>query len=783
MLEFAALVSNPRENHLTSLRSLAACILLFTFTNLALAQSPTEPGHTQAGSPHLLGYTEQTSTAERDLEKKFQDGVLPDNIRENMRRLSARPHHVGSPYDKDNAEWILSRFKEWGFDAHIETFDVLFPTPKERLLELVAPTQFRAKLQEPALSIDPTSNQTSEQLPTYNAYSADGNVTGELVYVNFGNREDYEELDQMGVSVKGKIVISRYGSGWRGIKPKVAAEHGAIGCIIYTDPKGDGFYYGDDYPTGGWRPRDGVQRGSVMDTDYPGDPLTPEVGAVPGAKRLAIKDAKTITKIPVLPISYADAQPLLAALKGEMAPEAWRGALPITYHVGPGPAKVHLKVASDWATKPVYDVIATLKGSAPDQWVIRGNHHDAWVNGAEDPISGMAPELEEARVLGEMHRQGWTPKRTIIYCAWDGEEPGLLGSVEWVETHVDELKKHAVTYINSDGNERGYLFAGGTQDLQEVVSAVAHDIKDPEKNISVYERAHLRGIVHAKDADERGKARKRTDLRLTELGDGSDFTAFQDFAGIPSLNLGYGGEDEGDQYHSIYDDFYWYTHFADTNFSYERALAQTAGSTVLRIANADLLPFDYAPQYDAISKYESDLEKLLKDKQDEFTERNLELQEGALTATADPHKTYVPPPVETVPPYMNFAPMKNSLELLKKSSEHYSKALAKFQAAGTAEVPQSALDAVNADLLNVSRLFLNEKGLPERPWFKNQIYAPGAYTGYGAKPVAAVREYMDQKKWKEADAQIPMVAQVIESISTGIDKAADALDAAVPAKH
>jgi N-acetylated-alpha-linked acidic dipeptidase len=783
VLEFPALVPKPGENHLRSLRSLAACILLFTFTNLALAQSPTGPDRVPTASTPLLGYTSQTSANERDLEKKFQDGILPDNIRENMRRLSARPHHVGSPYDKDNAEWILSRFKEWGFDAHIETFDVLFPTPKERLLELVAPTQFRAKLQEPALSIDPTSNQTSEQLPTYNAYSADGDVTGELVYVNFGNREDYEELDQMGVSVKGKIVISRYGSGWRGIKPKVAAEHGAIGCIIYTDPKGDGFYYGDDYPTGGWRPRDGVQRGSVMDTDYPGDPLTPEIGAVPGAKRLAIKDAKTITKIPVLPISYADAQPLLAALKGEVAPEAWRGALPITYHVGPGPAKVHLKVISDWATKPIYDVIATLKGSAPDQWVIRGNHHDAWVNGAEDPISGMAPELEEARVLGEMHKEGWTPKRTIIYCAWDGEEPGLLGSVEWVETHVDELKKHGAIYINSDGNERGYLFAGGTQDLQEVVSAVAHDVKDPEKNISVYERAHLRGIVHAKDADERGKARKRTDLRLTELGDGSDFTAFQDFAGISSLNLGYGGEDDGDQYHSIYDDFYWYTHFADTTFSYERALAQTAGSTVLRIANADLLPFDYAPQYDAISKYESDLEKLLKDKQDEFTERNLELEEGALTATADPHKIYVPPPVETVPPYMNFAPMKNSLELLKKSSERYSKALAKFQAAGTAEVPQSALDAVNADLLNISRLFLNEKGLPERPWFKNQIYAPGAYTGYGAKPVAAVREYMDQKKWKEADAQIPMVAQVIEAISAGIDKAADALDAAVPAKH
>ena len=764
---------------MTSLRSLASYILLFTFTNLAVAQSAST---TTAAPTQLLGYTAQTSPTERDWEKKFQDGILPANIRENMRRLSARPHHVGSPYDKDNAEWILARFKESGFDAKIETFDVLFPTPKERILELVAPTQFRAKLQEPVLAVDPTSNQTAEQLPTYNAYSADGDVTAPLVYVNYGNREDYDELDRMGVSVKGAIVISRYGSGWRGIKPKVAAEHGAIGCIIYTDPKGDGFFYGEDFPTGGWRPREGVQRGSVMDTDYPGDPLTPGIGAVPGAKRLALKDAKTITKIPVLPISYSDAQPLLSALHGEIAPEAWRGGLPITYHVGPGPARVHLKVTSDWATKPVYDVIATLKGSSPDQWVIRGNHHDAWVNGADDPISGMAPELEEARMLGELHKQGWTPKRTIIYCAWDGEEPGLLGSVEWVETHVDELKKHAVTYVNSDGNERGFLFVGGTQDLQNVMSAVARDVKDPEKNISVYERAHLHGIMNAKEGEDRAQARKRSDLRLSALGDGSDFTAFQDFAGISSLDLGFGGEDEGDQYHSIYDDFYWYTHFADTDFSYGRALAQTAGNTVMRIADADLLPFDYAPQSETIAKYESDLEKLLKDKQEEFTERNQELQEGAFTATADPHKTSVPPPAETVPPFMNFAPMKNSLELLKKSAERYSKALAKFQAAGTQSIPQSSLDTVNADLLGIARLFLNEKGLPERPWFKNQIYAPGAYTGYGAKPVAAVREYMDQKKWSEAEAQIPMVAQVIEKIAAGINQAAADLEAAV-ARH
>jgi N-acetylated-alpha-linked acidic dipeptidase len=708
--------------------------------------------------------------------------VVAANVRENMRRLSARPHHVGSPYDKDNAEWMLGLFKSWGFDARIESFDVLFPTPKERIVELVAPTKFRAKMQEPVVAVDPTSNQTAEQLPTYNAYSIDGDVTAPLVYVNYGNREDYEELDRMGISVKGAIVIARYGAGWRGIKPKVAGEHGAVGCIIYSDPKGDGFFYGDPYPAGGWRPSEGVQRGSVMDTDYPGDPLTPEIGAVAGAKRIAIAEAKTITKIPVLPISYADATPLLSALQGQIAPEAWRGGLPITYRIGPGPARVHLKVTSDWATKPVYDVIATLQGSAPDQWVVRGNHHDAWVNGADDPLAGMAPELEEARMLGELHKAGWTPKRSIIYCAWDGEEPGLLGSTEWVETHIDDLKKHAVVYINSDGNERGFLGVGGTQDLQVVMGAIAHDVTDPEKKISVFERAHLRAILHAKDADERAQVRKRNDLRLNALGDGSDFTAFQDFAGIPSMDVGFGGEDEGDQYHSIYDDFYWYTHFIDTDFVYGRALAQTAGTTVLRFADADLLPFDYAPQSDAIAKYESELEKLLKDKQEEINERNLEIQEGVFTATADPHKTYVPPPVEAVPPFMNFSPMKNSLELLKKSAEHYSKALAAFQAAGSPTIPQPSLDTVNGDLLNISRLFLNEKGLPERPWFKNQIYAPGAYTGYGAKPIAAVREYMDEKKWKEADAQIPGVAQIIEKIAGGINKAADDLEAAVPKK-
>jgi N-acetylated-alpha-linked acidic dipeptidase len=374
---------------------------------------------------------------------RFREIPQAKNIGASMERLSARPHHVGSPYDKDNAEWILARFKDWGWDAEIEVFSVLFPTPKERLLELVAPTHFTAKLEEPAVPVDPTSDQRSEQLPTYNAYSIDGDVTGPLVYVNYGRPEDYDVLERYGVSVKGAIVMARYGESWRGIKPKVAAEHGAIGRLIYSDPKDDGFAVGDVFPAGPMRPGDGAQRGSVMDMPvYPGDPLTPGVGATPDAKRLAVKDAPTLTKIPVLPISYADAQPLLASLTGPLVPPEWRGGLPITYRFGPGAGRAHLKLAFNWDQKPLYDVIARLRGSTvPDQWIVRGNHHDAWVNGAEDPVSGMSAMLEEARALGELRKQGWAPKRTIVYCAWDGEEPALLGSTEWAEAHAPNCNR------------------------------------------------------------------------------------------------------------------------------------------------------------------------------------------------------------------------------------------------------------------------------------------------------------------------------------------------------
>jgi N-acetylated-alpha-linked acidic dipeptidase len=757
-------------------RSALLASLLFA----ALSLAPIG-GHVVADEQPLFGYSAESSRAERQWEEKLRAIPSPDNLRAYMQHLSARPHHVGSPYDKENAEWIAAKFKEFGLDTHIEQFDVLFPTPKERVVELVdGGPKFVAKLQEPVLSEDPTSDQTAEQLPTYNAYSIDGDVTAPLVYVNYGIPEDYEQLDRLGISVQGKIVIARYYHSWRGIKPKVAAEHGAIGCLIFSDPHEDGFMQGDTFPKGAYRPPDGVQRGSVADMPYyPGDPLTPGVGATKDAKRLKIEDAATITKIPVLPISYGDAQPLLAALTGPVAPAEWRGGLAITYHVGPSPAKVHLKVKSNWDRKPIYDVIAKIPGSTfPDEWVIRGNHHDAWVNGAEDPISGLVAVLEEARAAGELVKSGWKPKRTVIYCAWDGEEPGLLGSTEWAEEHYDELRAHAVAYINSDGNGRGYLNIEGSHTLEKFSNDIAHEISDPETKLSAWKRQQLREIANAKTPEQREEIRKRTDLRIPALGSGSDYTAFLQHDGVAALNIGFGGEDGGGIYHSVYDDFYWFTHFSDTDFVYERALAQTGGTAVLRLADADLLPFEFGDFADTVQTYLKELKALSQKMQDDIKERNRELEEGVFKATNDPKRPMLPPPAETVPPHLNFAPMENATDALTKSAADYRKALEQANANGGAALASASLADVNKLLIESERKLTNTEGLPNRPWFKHQLYAPGFYTGYAAKTVPAVREAIEQKQWKQADDAIVVVARVLRGEAELISSAAAKLTAA-----
>jgi N-acetylated-alpha-linked acidic dipeptidase len=711
----------------------------------------------------LLGFTPASSVVEQGWEAKFRALPDPARLRSDMKLLSARPHHVGSPYDKQNAEWILQQFKDAGWDAHIENFYVLFPTPKQRKVELVAPSHFEAKLEEPPVPGDPTSGQTSEQLPTYNAYSIDGDVTGPLVYVNYGIPSDYDELARRGISVKGAIVIARYGQSWRGIKPKVAAEHGAIGCLIYSDPKDDGYAQGDTFPVGPNRPPQGVQRGSVVDLPvYPGDPLTPGVGSTKDAKRLAVADVKVFTKIPVLPISYGDAEPLLAAVTGDAAPTDWRGALPITYKIGSdtgaGGARVHMIVRSNWDVTPLYDVVGMLRGSTnPDQWVIRGNHHDAWVNGAYDPIAGQVAMLGEMRALGALEKQGWRPKRTIIYAAWDGEEPGLLGSTEWAETHADELTRHAVAYLNSDGNGRGFLNTQGSHVLEKFINGVARDITDPETGASVEKRMRARAIRGASQA-ARNEIRKRADFHIGAMGSGSDYSVFLPHLGIPSVNFAFGGEGTSGVYHSVYDDFYWYTHFADTSFVYGRTLAQTAGTAVMRLADADVIPYDFTDFSETVVEYVKELKNLVSSIAAEVAEHNKEIEDSTFALTADPQTPVAPATVEAGVPEIDFSPLDTASAALARAAAAYDTAFAR--SINSQSVPN--FSAVNAVLIGSEHTLTSPEGLPNRPWFKHLLYAPGYYTGYDVKTVPAVREAIEQKDWVLAGREIQRVSNALQ---------------------
>ena len=739
------------------MRPITAALLLLTFALQAADNTPS-----------LRGYSQADAATEARWEKKFRDIPQPDRMRENMRRLSARPHHVGSPYDKDNAEWILARLKSFGLDAKIEIFDTLFPTPQERSLELIEPVRYKAKLEEPALPEDPTSDQKSEQLPTYNAYSKDGDVTAPVVYVNYGAPADYEELARLGVSVSGAVVLVRYGQTWRGIKPKLAAEHGAIGCLIYSDPRDDGYYREEMYPKGPMRPPFGVQRGSVMDMPVqPGDPQTPGIGATADAKKIPLSEVTTLTKIPVMPISYEDAEPFLKNLGGDSVPEPWRGALPFTYHVGPGPARAHLHLKFNWDRKPLYDVIARIPGAKyPDEWVIRGNHHDGWVNGAADPVAGASAEMEEARALGELLKQGWKPDRTIIYAFWDGEEPGLLGSTEWAETHDAELKQHAAAYINSDGNGRGMFNSEGSHSLENFVNSVIKDIEDPETGMTVWRRQRLADISRA-TAERRGEIRSRADTRIGALGSGSDYTVFLDHLGVASLNISYGGEDQGSgQYHSIYDDFYYYTHFMDTTFAYGKALAQTGGTMMMRLADAPVLPFQFTGFAETVRTYITEIKRLASDQRAQIKERNTEIEDGTFMALADPKRKTVPPSKEPLPPYVNFAPLDEAADELTRAADAYEHAFT---------TRDDKAPTVNARLIQSERLLTSSAGLPNRPWFEHLIYAPGYYTGYGVKTIPGVREAIEQKRPQEVEQQVTRVSKALMDEAELLDAAAKEL--------
>ncbi|MEK6781877.1 MAG: M28 family metallopeptidase [Bacteroidota bacterium] len=719
----------------------------------------------------ITGFTKESADAELKLEEKFDSYLKADNLDQWMKKLTAHPHHIGSAYGKANAEYLRDLFRSWGYEAEIETYKVLFPTPKVRLLEMTAPTKFTAKLTEPTLKEDGTSNQINEQLPVYNAWSADGDVAAELVFVNYGVPDDYLQLEKMGIDVKGKIVIAKYGGSWRGIKPKVAQEHGAIGCLIYSDPKEDGFHQGDVYPNGAFRSKDGAQRGSVMDMPiYPGDPLTPGIGATTDAKRLERNEVTNLIKIPVIPISYGDAQPLLAALGGPVAPEKWQGALAITYHVGPGPAKVHLKLQFDWKLVDCHNVIAKIKGAEfPEEWVIRGNHHDAWVNGANDPISGMVAELEEARAIGELVKTGWKPKRTIIYCAWDGEEPGLIGSTEWVEHHAEELQRKAVAYINSDGNGRGFLSVQGSHTLETMVSEVARDVIDPETGVSVLERHKSYKASMASSLKVKKEILSKNSLTIEALGSGSDYSPFIQHLGIPSFNIGYGGEDDAGVYHSIYDSYDHYTRFGDPKFAYGVALAKTAGRTTLRLVSSEVLPFDFKGFHKTLSGYLKEVTALIDTLRESTEVENQMIKEKRYVLAADPTKTYVPPIAKDPVPFINFSSLQNAISALENSASTFADLYA------TNPKPATNLKKLNGLLYQAEQKLLSPNGLPRRPWYKHTIYAPGFYTGYGVKTLPGVREAIEQRNWKEAQEQIEIASSAINEYTKQVDAASKIL--------
>lgn len=721
--------------------------------------------------------------SEQALESRFDAQIDPAEMGRWLKQLAYLPNQVGSAHDKANADWILAQLKSWGWDAHIETFQVLYPTPISETLELTSGpgAGFKATLQEPPIPGDESSVRAqATALPAYLAYQGDGDVTAPLVYVNYGMPADYDALQRMGVSVKGKIVITRYGGGWRGLKPLLAQTHGAVGCIIYSDPRDDGYSTDDVYPKGASRPPHGFQRGSVADmTIYPGDPLTPDVGATANAKRLTREEAKTILKIPALPISYADAQVLLASIDGPVAPPAWRGSLPITYHVGGGAKSgdVHLAVKSDWSLKPLYDVIGTLKGSEdPNEWIVRGNHHDGWVDGASDPLSGQIALLAEAKALGGLKKAGWRPKRTIVYTSWDGEEPMLLGSTEWAEEHAPELKQKALVYINSDGNGRGFFRAEGSHDFQHFVDDVAKDVKDPETDASVEQRLRDRLQVVAsepganEEIKEQGKvaADPAKDLLIGPLGSGSDYSAYLQHLGLAAIDVAYGGEGEsGGVYHSMYDDYEHHSQFVDPGFAYDATLAKTVGRMVLRLSDTDLPVERYGDFADTVSRYLDEVKKLADTKKTEAETQAKLLAANAYKLSDDPTKPDGDPTPFVQSPTLNFTPMDQAVARLKTSAAGFDAALA-AKGASLSKAQRAKLDGVIRPL---DQTLLRKEGLPGRPWYMNMIYAPGRFTGYGAKTLPGIREAIEERRFADATTYIGLTAQALTDYAAKLDEA------------
>jgi N-acetylated-alpha-linked acidic dipeptidase len=679
----------------------------------------------------IRGFSAASSEAETAREREMKTAPSAKLAEADFDVMTAEPHHTGSPYEIKLADYVSDEFKKFGLEATKYEYGVLLPWPGRRRIDVVAPDTLKLEVEEEKIRGDQWADKPGI-LPAYNAYSPSGDVTGEIVYVNFGIPADYETLEKLGIDVKGKIVLARYGGSWRGIKPKVAAEHGAIACIIYSDPHEDGYFQGEVYPEGPFRGAGMIQRGSVMDMPrYPGDPSTPGRPSKPGVDRLAMDKIETFAPIPVQPMSYRDGQELLKRLKGPVAPEAWRGALPLTYHIGPGPARVHMSLQMEYAQRRLINVVARIPGAvAPDEWIIVGSHRDAWTFGASDSVSGHVSMMSVARAMGDMMKKGWRPRRSLVFVSWDGEEQGLLGSTEWVEDLETELKAKAAIYVNRDAGAGGLFFSGSAvHSLTPFLHELAQSVQPEGASKSLYDGWLDRAREQAPVRD--GQPALKTPP-VGALGSGSDYTAFLDHIGVASLDMGLNGPGGDGSYHSTYDNPTWFKKYIDPQFKFSVLAAQVTGVALLRLADAEMLPFDYETYGRQILEYIGEIEK------------------QATTASAENAKR------------IDFAALRAAAEAFAKAgADLRARGDSLLGAAGAASDAQAFAD-VNRRLIMAERDLIEPAGLPDRPWYRHVIYAPGLYTGYGVKTIPGVREAVDSGNTARAAEQATVVVRALQ---------------------
>ena len=717
----------------TKLIHISATILLVVLLLLPTARFVFSQGSNAAP---LDGFSANTSATQRRWEELFRSVPAPKSAREHLRRLTLEPHIAGTKEDYATAVYVRDQMKSYGLNAELKEYNVWLPYPKTTpIVELITQRRQRLSVTEAIVPGDPTSSNP-KITPLFNGYSASGDVTGPLVYANYGLPGDYEELKKVGVDVKGKIVIVRYGNSFRGVKAKVAEDNGAVGCIIYSDPADDGYMQGDVYPKGPWRPVASGQRGSVQYLfDYPGDPLTPGKPSIPGVPRLKPEEATDLTKIPVQPIAYDVAKTLISPLRGPVRPKGFQGGLPLAYHVGGTPdVKVRLKTDMDYKVRTIWDVVARIEGNQErDRWVVMGNHRDAWVFGAVDPNSGSSAMLEVARGFGDLLKQGWTPKRTIILCSWDAEEYGLIGSTEWAEENADDLREKAVAYLNVDVAVSGGNFgASSVPSLWKAIRDVTRDVKDPKTGKTIYQQWQEK----AREGRSLNEATNGGEARIGALGSGSDYTPFLQHLGVPSTDMGFGG-DYG-VYHSSYDSFYWMDHFGDPGFVYHVAAAQIWGTLALRLADADALPFDYTDYATQIREFFAEALRLAKQKN--------------LDTSFDDRS------------------MNAALEDFAKECSRVEK---NRQEAVTTKANSAKLKLINDALIAVEREFIDERGLRGRPWYKHEIYAPGIYTGYAAQPLTDFRQAIDDRNSANTKESLERIVEAIKRATKALQLARD----------